>query len=67
MSQDLDIFDEYDMNKLRKAEKLIVEVYEYNYASPNSQRAISRLETILSKLAVFTKTTEVGYDHNRSK
>lgn len=56
MSQDLDIFDEYDMDKLRRAEKLLVEVYEYNCGAPNSQRAISRLETILVKLNVFTKT-----------
>ena len=56
MSQDLDVFDEYDMEKLRKAEKLLVEVYEYNYGAPNSKRAISRLETILAKLNAFTKT-----------
>ena len=55
MSQDLDIFDEYDMNKLHQAEKLLIEVYEYNYGAPNSQRAVSRLATVISKLGTLTK------------
>ena len=48
--QDLNIFDEYDKQKLRKAEKLLTEVYEYNYGTPNGQRAEKRLETIIKKL-----------------
>ena len=53
--QVLDVFDEYDMEKLRKAQKLLSEVYDYNYGTPNGSNAIKRLETIINKLNIFTK------------
>lgn len=40
-------FDEYDLNKLKKARTLLNEVWEYNYSSDNLEK---RLWTIISKL-----------------
>ena len=39
--------DEYDANKLKQARKLLVEVYEFNFAS---HPFAFRLATIISKL-----------------
>lgn len=40
--------DEYDINKLKEAKRLILEVYEYNYISSTS--LTKRLCTILRKI-----------------
>lgn len=40
--------DEYDINKLKEAKKLILEVYEYNYMPSTS--LTKRLDTVLRKL-----------------
>lgn len=40
--------DEYDINKLKEAKKLILEVYEYNYMPSTS--LTRRLDTVLRKL-----------------
>lgn len=40
--------DEYDVNKLKEAKKLIFEVYEYNYMPSTSLS--KRLDTVLRKL-----------------
>ena len=44
----IDKLEEYDINKLKKARKSVVEVYEYNY-TPSSSIA-KKLETIIRKL-----------------
>lgn len=46
----LDKFDEFDMNKLKKAKKLLVEVYEFNFGFPPTKSKVKRLETIINKL-----------------
>lgn len=48
--QNLNIFDDYDNEKLIKAKQLLIEVYNFNYATPNGRKSINRLETIISKL-----------------
>ena len=40
--------DEYDINKLKEAKKLILEVYEYNYMPSTS--LTKRLDTVLRKV-----------------
>ena len=44
------LFDEYDLNKLQKAKKLVTEVYEYNYGAPYSGKELKKMETIIRKL-----------------
>lgn len=44
-------FDEYDMNKLKKARKLLNEVYEYNYSTYKPEE--KKLLTIIKKLDVL--------------
>ena len=44
------MYDLYDINKLKEAKKLITEVYEYNYKTPNEYHMDKKLETIISKL-----------------
>ena len=43
----MELFDEYDRNKLEKAKQILIEVYEYNYGVPIARK---RLETILAKI-----------------
>lgn len=50
---DIRKYDEYDMNKLREAHKLLNEVYEYNYDYPPLESKQSRLCTIISKLEIL--------------
>lgn len=40
--------DEFDLNKLKEAKKLILEVYESNYVRSSS--LTKRLDTILNKI-----------------
>lgn len=40
--------DEYDVNKLKEAKRLVLEVYEYNYKS--SDPISNKLNTVLKKL-----------------
>lgn len=49
------VFDDYDTEKLKKAFKLINEVYDYNYGVPNSKQSINKLETIIKKLDILIK------------
>lgn len=44
------IFDEYDLNKLEKAKRLVTEVYEYNYGAPYTSKELKKLKTIIRKL-----------------
>ena len=47
------IFDEYDLNKLKKAKKLVTEVYEYNYGAPYTSKELKKLKTIICKLDIL--------------
>ena len=49
--------DEYDMNKLQKARKLILEIYEYNYMPSTS--LTKRLDTILKKIDYIINSKEL--------
>ena len=49
-------FDEYDMNKLKKAERLLKEVYEYNYTPSNP--LTKRLWTIIYKLNALMRLND---------
>ena len=40
--------DEYDVNKLKEAKRLVLEVYEYNYKP--SDPLSNKLNTVLKKL-----------------
>ena len=44
------MFEEYDLVKLRKAHRLLMEVYEYYYDYPPTKKMESRLLTIINKL-----------------
>ena len=43
-------FSQYDQDKLQKAKRLLIEVYEYYYGVPGMRREINRLDTIIAKL-----------------
>ena len=47
------VFDDYDIEKLQKAVKLLNEVYDYNYGSINSKKTTNKLETIINKLCLL--------------
>lgn len=42
--------EEFDLQKLQKAKKLIIEVYEYYYGAPRMGKEVRRLETIMNKI-----------------
>lgn len=44
------IFEEYDLDKMKKAKRLLIEVYEYYYGAPGMASKVKRLETIISKI-----------------
>lgn len=43
------MLDKYDVNKLKKARRLVLEVYEYNYIGYN-KKIERKLNTIVCKL-----------------
>lgn len=50
--------EEYDLQKLRKARRLIDEVYNYYYGFNPTRSQYKRLETILSKLDYLIESNE---------
>lgn len=44
----MSFFDEYDLNKLKEAQKLLKEVYEYNYSTYKPE--VKKLLTVIRKL-----------------
>ena len=46
-------FSEYDQDKLQKAKRLLIEVYEYYYGVPGMRQELNRLDTIISKLEIL--------------
>lgn len=44
------MIDLYDLEKLEKAQKIIDEVYGYNFGASDNRKVVSRLETISHKL-----------------
>ena len=46
-------FDNYDMEKLAKAKRLLMEVLEYNEGGTRMKRKVDRLTTIIIKLEVL--------------
>lgn len=44
------VFSNYDDDKLAKAKRLLLDVYEYYYSAPGWARKVKRLETIIAKL-----------------
>lgn len=46
----LHILEEYDLQQLQQAKKIITKVYEYHYGDSYMRKEIKRLETILSKI-----------------
>ena len=43
-------FDEYDREQLKKAEELLLKVYEYHYGNSHMKLKLNRLATIISKI-----------------
>lgn len=43
-------FDEYDLNKLKEAKRLLMIPLNYNYGDPRMKSKVCRLETIVKKL-----------------
>lgn len=52
--------EEYDLNKLEKAERLIMEVYTYYFSAPGYKPIENRLETILRKLKELQQIGKEG-------
>lgn len=48
-----DTFDQYDNDKLQKAKRLLIEVYESNYSVPRMSGKVKRLNTIIVKLEIL--------------
>lgn len=44
------VFEEYDLEQLAQANKLLLKVYEYHYGDSHMRKELSRLETIIKKL-----------------
>jgi hypothetical protein len=55
MVKDISKLEEYDLIKLKKAKKLILEVCEYYYGYPYTRKQVKRLETIIKKLEEYDK------------
>lgn len=51
-------FDNYDMEKLAKAKRLLMEVYDYNNGGRLMGKKVKRLETIIIKLEVLENMNE---------
>ncbi|MDE5994685.1 MAG: hypothetical protein K2G60_04145 [Oscillospiraceae bacterium] len=51
-------FDEYDMEKIKKAQKLLLEVQEFNWEEPAQHSVVKRLNTIVSKLEELVKIND---------
>ena len=48
-------FGRYDRSKIEQAEKLLEEVYEFNFGDPQMKKKVARLATILHKLEELKK------------
>lgn len=57
-SNDTVHFDEYDMEKIKKAQKLLLEVQDFNYEEPARHSVVKRLNTIVSKLEELIKIND---------
>lgn len=44
------MFDEYDIELIQSARKVLNNVYEYNYGDTKLSKQVSRLATILNKI-----------------
>lgn len=44
------MFDEYDIELIKSARKVLNNVYEYNYGNTKLSNQVSRLATILNKI-----------------
>lgn len=44
------MFDEYDVELIKGARKVLNNVYEYNYGNAKLSKQVSRLATILNKI-----------------
>ena len=53
----VDKLDEYDINKLKEAKRLILEVYEYNYIRSSS--LTKRLDTVLRQIDSIINSEQV--------
>lgn len=47
--------EEFDIQKLQQAKKLVKEVYEYYYSAPKMGQVTRRLETIMNKIDFLLK------------
>lgn len=51
-------FEEYDLQQLEAARKLLVKVYEYHYGDGYMRKELSRLKTIIEKLEALQSISE---------
>lgn len=43
-------FDEYDLDQMEKARKMLIKVYEFHYGDSRMRSQLKRLETVIGKL-----------------
>lgn len=52
------MLSEYDIKELKKANKILLKVLEYNYCDTKLRREVNRLDTIVIKLSQLIELQE---------